>query len=89
MFGVFCVLFVLESIQIYIVYLYVRYKYYLNVFVVVRMRELVFFCLVGFILVVYYYYIIIFIIILDLNSDEVRMLRLEGGIENLVRQLMM
>lgn len=87
MFGVFSVLFALESIQI--VYLYVRYKHNLNVFVVVRMRELVFLCLVGSILAAHHHHTTIPTTTLDPNSDEARMLRLEGGIENLARQLMM
>lgn len=89
MFGVFCVLFALESIQTYIVYLYVRYKHNLNVFVAVRMRELVFLCLVGSILAAHHHHTTIPTTTLDPNSDEARMLRLEGGIENLARQLMM
>lgn len=89
MFGVFSVLFALESIQTYIVYLYVRYKINLNVFVVVRMRELVFLCLVGSILAAHHHHTTIPTTTLDPNSDEARMLRLEGGIENLARQLMM
>lgn len=89
MFVVFSVLFALESIQTYIVYLYVRYKHNLNVFVAVRMRELVFLCLVGSILAAHHHHTTIPTTTLDPNSDEARMLRLEGGIENLARQLMM
>lgn len=79
----------LNIIQIYIVYLYVGYKHYLNVFVVVRMRELVFLCLVGSILAAHHHHTTIPTTTLDPNSDEARMQRLEGGIENLARQLMM
>lgn len=61
----------------------------MNVFVVVRMRELVFLCLVGSILAAHHHHTTIPTTTLDPNSDEARMLRLEGGIENLARQLMM
>uniref|UniRef100_A0A8W8KAP3 Uncharacterized protein n=5 Tax=Magallana gigas TaxID=29159 RepID=A0A8W8KAP3_MAGGI len=56
---------------------------------VVRMRELVFLCLVGSILAAHHHHTTIPTTTLDPNSDEARMLRLEGGIENLARQLMM
>ena len=57
---------------------------------VVTMRALVILCLVGITLAAHHvHHTTVPTTTLDPNSDEARMLRLESGIENLAKQLMM